>query len=87
MQVHVLDRAFPVKALGTDPCRYLQEQPLGAARSKAIMGLMTHGLLLHDGVDIQEIWVVTSVSLEDILAEACSAVQQYAHEEAQHAAH
>ncbi|KAK9836610.1 hypothetical protein WJX74_004293 [Apatococcus lobatus] len=75
-QVYILDRAFPDSWNRTDPVRHLREQPLGAARSKFNVGFMTHGLVLHHGVDVQELWVVTTMSLEAIIQEASGHVSR-----------
>ena len=67
--MYILDRAFPDKWNKSEPVRHLREQPLGAPRSKLAM-FLTHGLVLHKGVDVQELWVVTPLSLVDVLREA-----------------
>ncbi|KAK9865461.1 hypothetical protein WJX84_010783 [Apatococcus fuscideae] len=69
-RVHALDRAFPDKSGGNEPIRHLREQPLGAARSRNFAGIVTHGLLLHHGVDAQDLWAVTSMSLQSTLWQA-----------------
>lgn len=78
LQVYILDRAFPNKWNKNDPVRHLREQPLGAARSKFAMGFMTHGLVLHSGVDVQELWVLTPLSIDHVLQKASMFAQRLA---------